>query len=664
MEILVIAEKKKYAEVLVGYFEKKLQSKSSFYSKGNYYLIQNYKIAYCSGHLIGLKQPNELDEKWKQWDFNNMPIIPENYETKVVGTEREQKIYHNLISSIKKASYIIHCGDPDREGQIIVDEMLKEANYSKKVDRVWINATVYDKIDEAFNALKPNHEYSGMSEAGITRRDSDYIMGMNYSRMAQILLDKKRRQIPQKTEEKLPAHSLGRVITPSVKIIVQRYKEIKDFKPKPFYAIHGDLICNGIQFNTRLLNNYSIEPYCDSEGRIIDLNFAGKFCDKANECFNGKIVTAKIRNLKRSHPLLYNLSKLQTDANKLFKISPDTVMECMQELYLAGITSYPRTDNQYAYEADFENYENVSALLKEHDDFYDYIIPGDKIVKSPSWNDKKASKGGHTAIILIEPDIDKLHMIRYKNMDALLIIFKMVAIRYLAQFYENKIEEETLIEVEYSENSTYIFKHRSLTLVQEGFDKIIKTIKGDSKVSPDFSDEDKDSELERGNPELKNIQVGMPVSLGLQKIFFKELKTTPPSKMTFGKLIEILSSIHLYIKDFKLNLSPEEEKTIRNVYKEVKGIGTEATRAETTKKLVERLYVVEKKGIIEPTPRAIELIELLEELGLEQIYSPVITARNEMGLAQIEEGALTRKEFLSNLEKIITGDLQKVKNAT
>lgn len=687
MKTLVIAEKQKYAkEAIMPYFEQKLQRKAQ-YTKNNHYIIGDYIIAYCSGHLRELLKPDEMNPRWGgSWDYATLPIIPDEYITKPTESEREYKIYTDLMELISKAGYIIHCGDPDREGQIIVDVMLQAAGYTKKVDRVLVNAIDYNEIDEAFSKLLPNSEFRGLSEAGIARRDADWLMGMNYSRMASIATklvnNKQTSSKPQPQPKKFSkdskgkagyekgkdnTQSCGRVITPALRIIVQRYKDILNFRPKDFYTISGDLVSNNINFSTRLVMNDQLQQYLDSEGRIVDKSFVESFVSTANLGFKGIIQNVKIKEVKRSHPLLYNTSKLQAEANKIYKISPNITSDCLQELYLAGIITYPRTNNQYAYESDFDNYPNVINLLKEDESLVDYIVPADQVFKSKSWNDKNAKAKGHSAIILLNPSLDKLAMIQSKNKDTLIKIYQLIAIRYLAQFYPNKVDEETTIEVEYFSSNPYIFRHKSKINKILGFDKILNLLKSSNNnfgVNTDEVTEDEEiEELQEGNQSLKNLKEGDSVSLGQNRIFYNVSKTTPPPKMTFGRLITILASIHLYIKDFNIKLDGEEAKAICDVFKLVEGIGTDSSRNETIVKLKEKEYVVEKKdGTVEPTQKGIDLIELLESIGVEQIYSPIITARNELSLTQIQNGEITRAEFLRRLEDIITDDLIKFKS--
>ena len=304
-------------------------------------------VTWLVGHVLKQSEPDAYDAKYKIWRLDDLPIVPKIWKLEIEPKTAEQfKVVKFLIS---KADEIVHAGDPDREGQLLVDEVLDFLGNKKPVKRILLNALDKNSIIFALNNLSDNKNFFNLKLSALARSRADWLIGMNLSR-AYTLMAKK-----FGLNEVFP---IGRVKTPTLALVVRREREIQNFKPKDFYKIFADFQhINGI-FTAVWKPN---ENLLDSEGRLIDKKIVQDYLKKfSKEPHDAKISElTKIRR-KESPPLPFSLSNLQITAGKIFGYSPQQVLDAAQNLYEKKFTTYPRSDCQFlpTFRPNFKKYRS------------------------------------------------------------------------------------------------------------------------------------------------------------------------------------------------------------------------------------------------------------------------------------------------------------------
>ena len=301
------------------------------------------KLTYAIGHLVTLKEPHEYNENWKNWDISTLPVIPVNFEFKVSPDKTKQ---FNLIKKlIGEAEYIIVATDIDREGENIARSIINLAGGNKKpTKRLWINSLVKDQILKGFNNLKNGEDYISYYEEAQARQIGDWLVGLNSSRIYTLLLKKKGIN---------EIFSVGRIQTPTLKLIYDRQKEVENFKSKPFYEIQADIQINNDTFKGKYKGRF------DDKKEIEEL-FKEKGIPIPPKQLQANIEKLKKDIKKKQAPQLFSLSSLQTLANKKFKYSPSKVLKVLQELYdnPLNLVTYPRSDTNFITESEFAYLKN------------------------------------------------------------------------------------------------------------------------------------------------------------------------------------------------------------------------------------------------------------------------------------------------------------------
>lgn len=602
----------------------------------NDYLVKNsisgYKVTWLFGHMLELLSPEQYDEKWKSWDINLLPIKPIKFELQIKkddGIEKQVNLVKNLLDN---ANGVINAGDPDREGQLLVDELLEHFNNTKPVERLWLAAIDDKSIEKALSSIKNNSEYKGYKLAAETRSQADWLVGMNYSRALTSVFK---------------AHgystiSIGRVQTPTLKLIVDRDKEVKNFKSKDFYELIATFIDNEIIINARLILPESIKNLLDDENRLLDKSSLEII---SNSILNKNgIVSSYLKDKKSTRqPLLFNLSELQAYANKKLGLSAQEVLETAQTLYENKLTSYPRSDCQYMPDSQFNDSELIFRELVKLEEFKK--LSPNKTIKSAVWNDDKVS--AHHGIVPTGQNLSELSKLN----DNCKNLFNVIALRYLMQFYPAlEFEQvELIIDVE-----KYQFKAIGKTIINLGWKNLV------TDIEEDETDAENDKVL------LPILNKGQSLLCNKPEIVTK--KTQKPKFYTEGTLIQAMQNIHNKIADIVKSEGYDAETTLKLIkeykasLKETAGLGTEATRAQTIETLKKRGFIVTNKKSINSTEVGELVIDTLNndplikaELGF--LSSPLTTAKYEQYLDEIQNNSGKPEILLNNLY----GKLEKLK---
>ncbi|EHR31897.1 DNA topoisomerase III (plasmid) [Megamonas funiformis] len=593
-----IAEKPDIGKAIANYLWKNDYKKQQGYFEKDGDVI----VTWAYGHILRLATPQEYDEKYKFW--KNYPIIPKKWQIKPSANTKKQ--LDVILQLLKKADIVINAGDPDREGQLLIDEILDYAGYKGTVQRLLLNAKDDVSLKRAFENIQDNNNFKNLYMAGLGRAHADWLVGMNLTRAYSVSA----RKYGYNT-----IFRIGRVKIPTLALVVNREKEIQNFKSTKYYELIGSFTKDNLPFKAQLKPS---DKFINAENRIKDKAILQAIKLKLH---NAEITVKDIQKKKiiEYPPLPYSLDTLQVEANKVYDFSPKTVLDTVQQLYEKKFVSYPRSDCNYIPEAQFEDAKKIFDILD---------IPGkDKAnlaLKSKAWNDKKIT--AHHAIIPTIVKAEELDNTQQK-------IYEMIAKRYILQFFLPCIAEKTTFVLSVADE---IFTGSGQIIMEAGF----KAFEG--KETSDINI-------------LPELKVGDKIDKG--DYLIQEKKTTPPKRFTEGTLLAAMANIYKYV-DAK---NPNREKL-----KEVKGIGTPATRDTIIAELQD---TVSKGRDIEPCLKKVKRelvptafgINLIENIDKSLTY-PDTTAEMEYKLSEIAEGKQSLQDFVDNVINMVYDNIKFAEN--
>ena len=589
MKSLVIAEKPSVARDIARVLG--CRQNGSGCMEGTHYIV-----TWGLGHLVELADPEGYDPKYKEWKMEHLPMMPDQFKLEVIKqTGKQYNAVKNLLHR-DDVSQVIIATDAGREGELVARLILKKAGSKKPIKRLWISSVTDKAIREGFANLKDGHAYDSLYDAAMSRAEADWLVGLNATRA---LTCKYNAQL-----------SCGRVQTPTLAMIAKREQEIKEFKPVPFYGMTAKSASPALNLT------WQDEKSGSSSYRSFDKERMTKLAAQ----LNGETGTVAdiTRQPKKSHaPLLYDLTELQRDANRLFNYSAKETLNIMQRLYENHkVLTYPRTDSRYIT-------SDVVGTLKDRLKACG-TGPYKKLagrLLSQSFTGKlscvdNAKVTDHHAIIPTEQYVQLDHMtIDERRM------YDLVVKRFLAVLYPPFEYEQTTVKVRVG---TEIFAARG---------KIIRAL-GWKEVYENQDDEDEDGEELKGQklPDLKKGDQLARLSVSLT-----EGKTKPPAPFNEATLLSAMENPVKYMES--------TDKQLAKTLGETGGLGTVATRADIIEKLFSS-FLLEKKGKdIFLTSKARQLLELVPE----DLKKPELTAQWEMKLAQIAKGNLNRTVFMKDI---------------
>ncbi len=558
-------------------------------------------VTWSHGHILQLLEPQDYDEKYKKWDVNVLPIIPDEWKYKITDTATYKKI-SSLIKECRKSNgVIVNVGDADREGQLLIDEIFMHEGINLNTSgasilRLYITDPTVEGVKKSLAAMKQNSdpECRGSSNAAVTRSKTDWIVGMSGTRLLSCT-------------SKVTEH-VGRVQLPTLALIVKRDLEIDNFVPKPFYELKAWVETSSGKF---VMQWYPTEDWSglDDAGRIISRELLNEMIRKLNG-ESGNITKFEHKQANKGQPLPHDLSTLQVEASKKYGYSAKQTLDILQKLYEKKLTTYPRSDCAYLPNSMFEEKDKIlDGIFIQLDQLLSFKGLLQMGLKTKAWNDSKVAE--HFGII---PTGSTGSMTDDETK-----IYLLVAKRFLAQFLPaqlfNTAEAEALISGE-------VFKTKTKKCVLEGWHALYKNDEDDEK--PD------EAETSAANlPEL-----GKGQNCRIEDLKIEEKKTTPPERFTEGSIIQAMCNIYKYVDDPELKEQLKEE-----------GIGTAATRAGIIENLKIRGDLELKKKALISTDKAKQRVAEAPE----DLKSIVMTALWEKDLKRIEKNELTQEAFLKHL---------------
>lgn len=561
------------------------------------------RVTWLFGHMLEQAYPEEYDEKYSKWNVNDLPIIPEKWKLNPIKDKKDH--IKKIKALLKDASEVVNAGDAAREGQLLVDELLIELGwnpFTNKTLRLWVQSVARADLIKAIKSMKTNADKENLYKSALARSRSDWLHGLNLTRLYTV-----RANIGQTL-------SVGRVQTPTLRLIVDRDNEIDNFKSIDHYLPTGEFKhANGV-----FTASWVIPEDCnglDAEGRLIDKNIAQSISEKISGK-TGKISDYSSQDKSNPAPLPYSLSALQADCSAKFGLSAKDTLEVAQALYETHkLTTYPRSDSRYLPTAIYK--DEAPKIIKGLGDIGDYkneCKNADLTIKSSAWNDGKISDH-HGIIPTTEVSSEKYNKLSDKEKK----VFDLIARTFIAQFYP-PFRYKSLSTLVLVADET--FKATGTKVAHMGWKAVFS--------SQETEDDDDGQTL----PEMKKSD---PVDVLTASVDAK--KTKPPARFTDGTLITAMSNVHRFVSD------PEIKKRL----KDNDGLGTEATRAQVLETLLTRKFISRKGKQLISTDMGKSLIATLPD----EITNPGLTAVWETYLERIAQGTLPFDAFMNEQHKIL-----------
>lgn len=578
-------------------------------------------VTWCFGHMLEQADPDEYtpddvprgQSGKKVWRVDELPIIPESWILKPKDDAKKQLAVIGKL--LKEAKEIVNAGDPDREGQLLVDEVLEHFRNSKPVRRFWVSAQDSVSVKRGLAALKENSTYAGWADAARGRQRADWLIGMNLSRAYTLRAQRGGSRA---------LLTVGRVQTPTLALVVARDREIEAFKAVPYHTIRAVVQHAGGSFTVAWMARED-QAGLDSEGRLVDTAVADALV-AAVKGQPGTIDAYQQEAKRQNQPQAFALSDITAVASAKFGYSAEDVLNACQALYETHkLTSYPRTDCAYLPESQYADAPRVLEAIKHVTPELAGLIDGaDPRIKSKTWDDSKIT-AHHGIVPTMQKGSKAALSERERN------IYDLIVRAYLAQFYPLHEYMQTTVGVEIAGEK---FAASGKVVTRNGWRDVYSQADEESE-----KDEDDDS----GTLVLPSMIQGDAVSC--TDATRKDAKTKPPARFTDGTLIRAMENIHKFVSD------AEHKKMLR----EGDGIGTSATRASIISELKRREFLAVKGKQIISTTLGRSVIDALPEV----VKSPVLTALYERMLKGVEQGTAALDAFITRQETFIRDQVEK-----
>ncbi|WP_279489885.1 DNA topoisomerase III [Aeromonas veronii] len=564
-------------------------------------------VTWCIGHLLEQAEPDAYDAAFKQWRMEHLPIVPAQWQLVAKAKTKTQLTVIKRL--IKQADCVVNAGDPDREGQLLVDEVIDFLGYpkTKPVQRCLISDLNPPAVRRALEKLRDNKEFVPLAVSALARSRADWLYGINMTR-AYTLLGRK-----AGCSELL---SVGRVQTPLLGLVVRRDLEIEAFVPKPFYEVLAHLLTDSNErFTAKWLPSEACLPWQDEEGRVLNRALADKVVSRINGQ-PAQVESVEEQARKQAAPLPYNLSSLQIDAAKRFGMDAKRVLDICQSLYERHkLITYPRSDSRYLPTDHFKRAEQVrGAIAATAPALAKAVAEADGKIRSKAWNDSKVD--AHHAIIPTEKQGNPATLGADEAK-----LYGLIARQYLLQFYPpfEYNDSKVLLRI-----AGGLFQAKARRILKAGWKALLGV------------EEDDDEEKAGSLPALKEGE-----QLLCERGELQEKMTQPPKSFTDATLLAAMTGIARYVQD------PEIRKTLRDT----DGLGTEATRAGIIDLLFKRRFLVRQGKSIKATPTGRALVQALPATAT----TPDMTALWEQSLGQIAERHGSYQQFMGPLTEQLNG---------
>lgn len=591
---LILAEKYSVAQKIASVLGD--MSKRDFYFESN-----EYYVCWAQGHLIGLIPPDKYNDAWKKWDLHQIPMIPNHFITEVSSSADRKSLFYSIKKLMNSSAVdeIICATDTGREGQLIFELIYNEAGCHKPVFRLWFNSLEPKELKRAFSHIESNVGYLRYAHSALARAKADWLVGMNLTRLYSILYG------PFSKNDRI--FHVGRVQTPTLAMIVERFNDVKAFKKSYFYEVDAEF--DGFKATWFNENGTEIQSKDDATSILQD-------CSYKNATVS-EVITKKI---SQNRPKLFYLTELQREANIRYNLSPDITLDYAQKLYEKGLITYPRTDSAYLTSDFVDVLPNlINSIFKSFPFSKPHILQllkkgyliDDNIIDNSKVSDHHA--------ILITTEIEQFDLSSLSENE--LHILKLIIERMLMAVDQKYIYNEikTIFQI-----GNHFFRYISKEIIQKGwkelYDSIIKSVDKDDKITISFMHFDKGDVLK-------------PLSIAL-----KEKETQPEHYYTFATILSAMENAGKKITDLSLRT---EMKSI--------SLGTEATRGNILKDLITNNYVMIVNKSLIPTDKGLFLISKM----VDSVKRTDLTGLWEKQLDMIRDLQMSENDFVHKIEDYI-----------
>ena len=568
-----------------------------------------FQVTWTFGHLCTLKEPHDYTPMWRTWSLTSLPMIPERFGIKLIDDEGIKKQFSIIEGLMQKAERIVNCGDAGQEGELIQRWVMQKAGAKCPVSRLWISSMTDEAIREGFQNLKDQQDYQPLYLAGLSRAIGDWLLGMNATRLYTLRYGQNRQVL-----------SIGRVQTPTLALIVNRQKEIDNFKPEPYWV---------------LATVYRDTTFTATKGKFTTKDEG----EQAFATIEGKpfeVTKVEKKEGKEQPPQLYDLTSLQVDCNRKFGYSAEMTLNLIQSLYEKKYTTYPRVDTQFLSDDIYPKCpQTLNGLYQTKFNgiapYVEYIKPiGGKPLKKSKRVFDTSKVTDHHAII-------PTGVIPQNLSDAERNVFDLVARRFIGVFLPDcKFSTTTVLgvveEVE--------FKVTGKEILDPGW----RVVRGKAAESSESSETPENPEKQ--NDEERTLPNFVKGESGPHQPTLTEKWTTPPPYYNEASLLRAMETAGKFVED----------ETLRAAMKE-NGIGRPSSRASIIETLFKRHYIKREKKRLVATPTGIELIDLIRE---ELLKSCELTGIWEKKLRDIEHQKYDAAQFINELKQQITDIVQDV----
>ncbi len=557
-----------------------------------YIMGKKYIVTWALGHLVTLADPEAYGNKYKTWNLEDLPMLPNKMELVVIKqTAKQYGVVRGLLNRADVDELII-ATDSGREGELVARWIIMKAGFRKPIKRLWISSQTDKAIKEGFAKLRPSKEYDNLYYSAQGRAEADWLVGLNVTRA---LTCKYNAQL-----------SAGRVQTPTLAMIVEREEEIRKFRPKDYWTISAQF--NGFTVQWQDSRTNQIRTFNKEEADGIVAKITGQM---------GEVVEVKKETKKELPPLAYDLTELQRDANKKFSYSAKQTLNIMQRLYESHkLVTYPRTDSRYITD---DIVPTLNERLKSI-----AVGPYAKLVQGVMRNKISVTKRfvdnskvtDHHAIIPTEQFVD-LSSLNSEERN----IYDLIVKRFIAVLSQPFEYEQTTVKLDVAGESFYA----------KG--KIVR-LSGWKNVYEGFGRLDEDSDEDDNDQSLPDIQKGHKAKVVAPKAI--NGKTKPPARYTEATLLSAMEHPGKFV----------DNKALKEALESTSGLGTPATRADIIEKLFNTFYIERKGKEIYPTSKGTQLISLVPA----DLKSPELTAKWEQQLSLISKGKANSNAFVGEMK--------------
>ena len=613
--IVCIAEKPSVARDIARIIGANTQHQG--YMEGN-----GYQVTWTFGHLCTLKEPHDYTPMWKTWSLSALPMIPQRFGIKLIEQDSIKKQFAIIEKLMQAADGIVNCGDAGQEGELIQRWVMQKAQAKCPVKRLWISSMTDEAIREGFQQLKDQQDYQPLYMAGLSRAIGDWLLGMNATRLYTLKYGQNRQVL-----------SIGRVQTPTLALIVNRQKEIDNFKPEPYWV---------------LATVYRDTTFTATSGKFTSKEEG----EKAFKTIDGKpIVITKVEKKegKESPKPLYDLTSLQVDCNRKYGLSAEQTLNLIQSLYEHKLTTYPRVDTQFLPDDVYPKCpQTMNGLFQTK---FAGKAPYAELVRKLGGKPLKKTKKifdnskvtDHHAIIPTGVIPNGLSDLEYK-------VYDLIARRFIAAFYPDcKYSTTTVL----GDIDGIEFKATGKEILDAGWREVYLEERGENSENSEhseYADNSENPEKASSADEERTLPTFVKGESGEHKPTLTEKMTTPPPYYTEASLLRAMETAGKFVEDEELRSALKEN-----------GIGRPSSRAGIIETLFKRNYIRRERKRLVATETGIQLIDIIHE---ELLKSCELTGIWEKKLRDIEHKKYEPGQFIEELKEQVTQIVNQVLSDT